>query len=74
MERFVKIANKMLGIFGFKIIQSYIGFWSGDPPRRTTYPIGWRLARRAEYEGVPDGATELDYFRASLRREKRDRQ
>lgn len=68
MNRFVaNLLNPLLGIFGRRIVRSYIGRWSGWPPVRTIHPIGWRLARRTEYEGLPECATELDRLMASRR-------
>jgi hypothetical protein len=67
-QRIANVLNPVLVIFARKIVRTYIGRWSVDHNRelvRRTYPIGWRLARRAEWEGVPEGATEMDRFIAS---------
>lgn len=58
------ILNPILAIFGLKIIRVHIGHWSGSPLVRTVHPLGWRLARRPQYQGLPEDATELDRFMA----------
>ena len=73
MNRIAGILNPFLTIFGRKIIESRMGHWSVNPLtnrlQRKTYPTGWRLARREEYEGLAENATEFDRFAAKHKKE-----
>lgn len=72
-ELWANFVNPILALFGRKYIQSYIGFWHVRPDGkigRNTYPCGWRLARRGEWEGMANGVTELDRFLHRINAEK----
>jgi len=77
MNHMIAFANIVLGVFGRRIIRSYIGHWyidsSGRSTRRKIF-IGHRLARREEYEGLAESATELDRFVQSHKDEINARQ
>jgi hypothetical protein len=65
MPFWVRFINSILPYIGRKVVRSCVGFWSIKPGGglyRTSIPVGWRLARRSEYEGLSDNATELDRF------------
>ena len=59
--------NPVLQRFGRKIIESRIGHWHvvDGKAKRTSIPAGFRLARKGEWEGVKDDATELERFAAA---------
>jgi hypothetical protein len=71
-ERLANFLNPTLALFGRKIIRVYIGHWTWSAAdqraTRSVFPMGWRLAPRDEWEGLPDGATELERFHAAQKR------
>lgn len=64
--------NPALAYFGRRIVPLTIGHWFVEPGGGlgcSRHQIGWYLARRGEWEGLPDNATGLERFAASHRAE-----
>jgi hypothetical protein len=68
----LRFLNPLLARFGRQIVELRVGHWFVKPGGglgRISRPAGWYLARRGEWEGVPEGATALDRFRAAHAKE-----
>jgi hypothetical protein len=64
--------NPALGCFGMKIVPLTMGHWFVKPGGGlgcSRHQVGWYLARRGEWEGLPDDATALQRFASSHREE-----
>lgn len=67
-HRLASALNVLLMPFGRKLIEAHIGHWYTKDGKlhRESRPLGYhRLARRDEWQGLPDTATEMDRFIAS---------